>query len=437
LNVIRTSSLRALANSWRISTFRAAAVLLAFLGAVHGDAAEPASPALGSADFRPSPEHPFGWRGDGTGQFPGAAPAISWSDKKNVRWSATVGHSYSSPIITDKLVLVTSEPNLLVCLDRANGKELWRVATTPADLADEKGRKMAKEYEPPADGSGLAAATPLTDGKMVYAVFANGLIRAVSIDGQPKWTAFIEADQNTGFGRSSSPILVGGKLIVNMTDLRAFDPATGKELWRNADATSSYGTPVGMKIGDTEVIVTPRGATVRASDGKAVNSNELGQATHSSPVAADGVVYFVENTVSAVRLDAAFKDQPVWTSTIDGDVFCSPILLGDTLFTATGSGNFLTFNVKGQGETKPVGGERLLFGEPPEGAGAMTYASFTQAGKYLFLNSNKGDMVVLEATREAKEVARNHLPGGIGSTPVFSGQDMFVRCGEKLYCIGE
>jgi outer membrane protein assembly factor BamB len=33
---------------------------------------------LGSPDFMPSPEHPIGWRGDGTGQYPGAMPATEW-----------------------------------------------------------------------------------------------------------------------------------------------------------------------------------------------------------------------------------------------------------------------------------------------------------------------------------------------------------------------
>ena len=32
---------------------------------------------LGSPEFYPSPAHPVGWRGDGTGQFPGATPPIS------------------------------------------------------------------------------------------------------------------------------------------------------------------------------------------------------------------------------------------------------------------------------------------------------------------------------------------------------------------------
>ena len=35
--------------------------------------------ALGSPNFYPSPEHPVGWRGDGSGRFPGATPPVVWS----------------------------------------------------------------------------------------------------------------------------------------------------------------------------------------------------------------------------------------------------------------------------------------------------------------------------------------------------------------------
>lgn len=36
--------------------------------------AAPSGPLLGSADFMPTPDHPVGWRGDGTGHYPGATP---------------------------------------------------------------------------------------------------------------------------------------------------------------------------------------------------------------------------------------------------------------------------------------------------------------------------------------------------------------------------
>ena len=126
---------------------------------------------------------PFGWRGNGTGRFPDANPPTVWSETKNVRWSTVVGSSYSSPVLTDKLLFVTSEPNLLLCVNRADGKLRWKLPIKPGDLREENSRKAAGEYEPPKDGSGLMAATPLTDGKTVYLAIANGIVAAVDLEG--------------------------------------------------------------------------------------------------------------------------------------------------------------------------------------------------------------------------------------------------------------
>src|SRR5205085_759361 len=139
------------------------------------------------------------------------------------------------------------------------------------------------DYRPPKDGSGLTAATPITDGRNVYAVFANGIVCAVDLDGKLNWAIHIEAEPTTGYGRSASPTIVAGKLIVHIGNLYAFDPATGAQLWVNIEAKSSYGTPVAVKTGDTDLIVTPLGDVVRATDGKSVNS-AVAHTAHSSPI---------------------------------------------------------------------------------------------------------------------------------------------------------
>jgi outer membrane protein assembly factor BamB len=394
-------------------------------------------PALGSADFRASVDHPFGWRGDGSGRFVGATPVTEWSAERNVRWGASVGRGYSSPIVAGDWVIVTAEPNLVVCLERANGQVRWRAEVTPADLADAKQREVAQAYVPPKDGSGMAAATPVTDGASVYAVFANGIVWAADLSGKRKWTTLVDAPQNTGYGRSASPIIAGGRLIVHMTNLYAFELAGGAQAWVNTEAKSSYGTPVALKAAGEEVIVTPGGDVVRAGDGKTLAS-QVAQTAHSSPVVlGDATVCFADGTgVSAMRFDAKFKETEVWNGTVSGEVFGSPLVHAGTVFVVTGAGELFTFDAAATGAQEPAAGEPHKLLEGAAGATPSAYASLTLAGTYLFFNSNKGEIVVMEATRGAKVVARNRLPAGTGSSPVFCGGDMLIRDGERLFCIG-
>ena len=394
------------------------------------------STALGSAAFRPTPDRPFGWRGDGSGRFPSATPVTEWSPTKNVRWSALVGRSYSSPIFTEEFVFVTSEPNLLLCIRRKDGTVQWKLPLTPAALSNLKSRNTAESYQLPKDGSGMTAATPITDGRNVFVVLANGIVCAVDLNGKLKWATCIEAEPTTGYGRSASPLLLAGKLIVHMSQLCSFDSATGKLLWVNTEAKSSYGTPTVLKAGGTDLIVTSLGEVVRASDGKSVNSG-IGHTAHSSPVlCGEGIVCFGDNNVSVVRIDSMFKEEEVWNGTIAGDVIGSPLWHDKTLFISTGAGELFAFDAVGQGAQEPLIKERKLF-ETNNPAGPSTYSSPTLAGPYCFMTSNHGETAVLEATREAKLVARNKLPSGTGSTPVFSGTEIFLRDGERLFCIGK
>jgi outer membrane protein assembly factor BamB len=55
----------------------AAALLVNFILGT-GVIADTAPPQLGSPEWKPTPERPVGWRGDGTGRFPAADPPIQW-----------------------------------------------------------------------------------------------------------------------------------------------------------------------------------------------------------------------------------------------------------------------------------------------------------------------------------------------------------------------
>ena len=88
----------------------------------------------GSPDFKPSPEHTVGWRGDGTGRFPAANPPLEWSRTRNGNAYETKGIVWmtplpdvgvSSPIAVGPLIFLTTEVADLVCIDKQSGRILW------------------------------------------------------------------------------------------------------------------------------------------------------------------------------------------------------------------------------------------------------------------------------------------------------------------------
>ncbi len=92
------------------------------------------SAPIGSAQIAPSSEHPVGWRGGGTGRYPGATPPTSWGRTTNANGYATKGIVWMAPlpnigvgmpiVVGDKIFL-TSEVSDLVCLDKQTGRVLW------------------------------------------------------------------------------------------------------------------------------------------------------------------------------------------------------------------------------------------------------------------------------------------------------------------------
>jgi outer membrane protein assembly factor BamB len=97
---------------------------------------------------------------------------------------------------------------------------------------------------------------PLVRGDSVYAFGAAGDLYAVALaSGQPLWTRGLYADLGGDegyFGAGSTPIFVGGKLLVNVggrnAGLAALDPATGRTVWQASDEAASYSSPTAVPI---------------------------------------------------------------------------------------------------------------------------------------------------------------------------------------------
>ena len=141
------------------STFTLTGLLALGLAVPAAFAADPLP--YGHKDFVPTPERPVGWRGDGTGIFPGAKPPIQWngpgpkdaapgrgkgakvevplvwpeSKMKNVLWQVPMPHqSCASPIVVKGKVITLADPHTILAYDADTGKRLWYNAQDTFDL---------------------------------------------------------------------------------------------------------------------------------------------------------------------------------------------------------------------------------------------------------------------------------------------------------------
>ena len=248
---------------------------------------------LGAPDFYPSSEHPVGWRGDGTGHFPGANPPLIWSYAQgggtNIVWQSRMPFdSPSSVIVVGEKLFTTGNDYALICADKRTGKILWVRPVSPFDAATTEDRDAHKDIFDKLDSlaqkrdellaripgmaasvsnelskvgaeiskndeemmkllsgadrakyrstgmgeGGYMATTPASDGACVYAWNGWGVTACFDLDGNRKWIRFDQL-QPQEHGHYSSPLLVGDLVIVYVgRQYLALDKRTGKEVWR-------------------------------------------------------------------------------------------------------------------------------------------------------------------------------------------------------------
>ena len=278
--------------------------------------------------------------------------------------------------------------------------------------------------------NGYSSPTPVSDGRHVWVLFGTGTAACYDLDGNRKWIKFVEKPKDD-YGHSTSPLLVGGNLIVHVLSLTALDKATGEQSWRSS-ARNGWGTGVVAKIGGEDVIITHQGDWFRARDGQKF-ADRTHRTQYNQPVLHDGVVYFVENGGKAFRLPASTADKPerLWQCNIRKDrYYSSPAYHDGLLYNVTQFGVFSAVDAK---TGSRVYEQKLDFGQRRI---KQCYSSVTLAGKHLHVSTSSGITILVEPGRQFKQVARNTLGEDFRCSPVFVGKRMYIRSLKHLWCIG-
>lgn len=325
----------------------------------------------------------------------------------------------------------------VIALDRNSGEIIWE--------------KLARE-EMPHEGHhpshGYADASPVTDGKHLWASFGSRGIYCYDLDGNLIWERDL-GDMRTrvGFGEGASPAIAGDNLIVlwdneDQSYIVALNKMTGEEVWRqDRDERTSWTTPFVLEQnGKLQVIVAGTNATrtYDAETGDIIwEASGLTSNVIPMPVVGHGNVYVTSgyqgNSVQAIKLsskgDVTDTDDVVWKVRESGSYVASPVLSGERLYVTKSYDNILSCMNALTGEYH-YQDERLQ-------ALRGIYASPLAANGYLYVAGREGTTLVLKDSDELEIIATNKLDDKIDASPVALGGDLFIRGHKYLYCISE
>jgi outer membrane protein assembly factor BamB len=408
------------------------------------------------------------WRGpSATGLVPRANPPVEWSEKKNIRWKVALpGKGHSTPIVWgdgiflttaipygeavrprlperpgthDNLSLTNHHEFVVLAVSRRDGSILWQ-QTLHKELPHEAGHVTGS----------LAAASPVTDGELVFAFFGSRGLYCLDINGKLLWQKRLgEMHTKHGHGEGSSPVLHRDTLLVNWDHeegsfLAAFDKRTGNQLWKvTRHEDTSWATPIVVERGGKAQVIVSGTNWIRGYDltsGTVLwECAGLSSNVVASPVAADGVVYagssYDTRALLAIRLDGAKGDitgtsQVLWTRHRGTPYVPSPLLYGDSLYTLQHyQGIVYRLDIKtGENQGGPF---RLT-------AISSVYASPVGAGGRVYVTSRDGiTQVFSHGDKIPKMLAVNALEDTFSASAALVGRELFLRGERYLYCIAE
>jgi outer membrane protein assembly factor BamB len=287
------------------------------------------------------------WRGPNRdGLVVGASAPAAWPKELKEQWRVTVGVGHSSPVVADGRVYQFArqgEDEVLIALDAATGKELWKTA----------GHTVAYEMDSAATGHGKGPkSTPVVAGGRVFTLGITGVLSAHDAKtGKLVWRKdFGKQYPSTSplYGTAMSPVVEGGLLIAHVGGhdrgaLTAFDPATGAVKWAYEPDGPAYSSPVVFSAGGERHVVTftqKELVAVSAATGKLLwklPSKTMYDTNSNTPVVyKDTIIFSPEGkgivAVRPTKQGAGWTTQEVWANAENELYMNTPVLDGGTLY---------------------------------------------------------------------------------------------------------
>lgn len=351
--------------------------------------------------------------------------ATSWPEGgPPALWRAPLGEGYSGIVVVDGrlfTLFADAKDELVVALDAATGKELWRY------------RLDAKYF----DGQGNGPrSTPTVDDGVVYALGAKGRLAALdAATGKRLWNQDLKAAfgaRPPQWGVATSPLVEGDLLLIDVggkpgAALVALHKRTGLVAWTSATDQAGYSAPIAVTVGGLRQVLFFTGSRLMAvtpADGRELwserwkTSYDVNAATPifippDRVFVASG--YNVGGALYRIEVDGtSAKASQVWRTRGMKNQFSSSVYRDGVLYGFDQA--FL------QAIDVATGEERWK-------ARGFGHGSLTYADGHLIVLSDRGTLALVEATPEAyREKARaDVLAGKCWTVPTFAGGRLYLR----------
>ncbi len=346
----------------------------------------------------------------------------------------------NSPVVWDDRVFLSGgdENKLQVfCFDAFSGSLLWTGDVTRAPLkSDEEPFEVMED-------TGFAAPTVVTDGRRVYAIFATGDIGCFDFNGKSIWTRSLGIPDSS-YGYASSLAIYRNTVLIQydqggpedeMSKLIGLDGFSGQTVWETKrPVPNSWSSPIVNKIGEQFQLLTCGDPWVIAYE--PVKGTELWRAKclsgdiAPSLIYASGLVFAIEpySKLVAIRPDGrddVTETHIAWSIEEGAPDICSPVSNGELIFLLTTDGLLICYKV--------ADGTKLWEQDLRE----SFWASPSLVGDKLYLLTEEGVMLIVQAGPEYKELARCELGEECRASPAFADGRIYMRGLENLYCIGK
>lgn len=384
----------------------------------------------------------------GDASLPASAPALDpdWRSRPpRELWRRAFGAGWSGFAVSGSHAVTLEqrgEEEIVTCLALGTGEPEWQVA-------------VKARHQTVLGGTGPRSTPTIHDG-VVYAAGATGWLHAIDgATGKVLWKKDVLADlgidpaafdQAVAWGRSGSPLVLGDEVIVpgggprgdGPVSLVAYDRIGGERRWTAGADQISYASPALLTLSGREFLVVVAEGHVLGFD--PASHEELwrfpwpghsqSDASCSQPVVIGPSRLFVSKGYGvgcaafdvAETSDGGWKTTPAWANKSAMKTKFTNVVLHDGHLYGLSDGILECL--------RAADGKRAWKG------GRYDQGQLLRAGNLLVVQSEPGDVVLVEATPEAhREVARlAALTDQTWNNPAIVGDLLLVRNAVEAAC---